>query len=679
MDNIGKLTSHIHQTMKCLGIRSNKIDVSKKLDKYRAIFSPTKKEKTPESSNIPQMQQLTELEVANERKISSCTSAINQQFLSSYISQDGNVKVLDTAQRVETVNLRKKQIENTQIYLQQQLVPLVASLKEEIRRGSPLLLAETLNKTQNLSKSSLILEKIEKCQKEMTQVQELVRLNETYASTNSSRNIFVRKGAEAKKEYVPLLANLLNQKVFVGAKEKSSINRSAAISDFTHGETSLIDIQNYQLLQRFANNEQPYLTDSQQQQLKHLCDVDIIDTKKLAEVMDNLRQKIQIAYGTEFDFPNYQLLQRLANNEQLSESQKLQLKHLYAIDANAPDPKKLATVMEKLLDNSIKSAEIQRVRRLESLFLQDLETHLKYGAKLLNDNVLCMGRVALVDTNKEANDPAEDGSVFVLNERNQALDMMAIYQRFEGKTIRFDLDEDAGAFIDPFDEAIIHAPKTLVAPGQEPVVLTTAFVNISVCCNTKNEGAQAFINELGLKKLESLVALLPDKRQKEAATSLLLQLQEEIQPKKDCNFQTADKCIQLMALLGCVSADCYGGKDRTGYLLATVTSRIAKAALRLYAENNPGYNADKDLAKIDQWLMSDEAIAKKIIKMNTGHTAIKLMATIKNLPMFSSVGLIKAALNAALVMTGIASVKDQDPQAAYSHARRHNSRRPNKS
>lgn len=567
-----------------------------------------------DEDNVLELEQIEQL---NQEQIKAPTSdpkKSGETFSAEFHSSDKAqaIKVLDKTVRSKTVNMRYNELNSKKNYILSKI------------------------DSSNSEKSDKLIGEIDI---ELSKQHELAELEQEYASTDSSRNIFVKKGAKAKEEYVPLLANLHNQKVEINGIEKSSVNRSAAVSDFTHGETNLLEMQSYELLDRIINSKEAKTTPAEiiksneklWELLKSLHDLESnssLDTVKISKVMQGMKNQFKESYGSEFNFSD-----------------------------------------ERLFSQSLSAAITQRRERLESLFLQDLVTHLESGGvKLINDNTLCMGRIALVDTTKAANPGKEDGSVFVLNERNQALDMQAIYAHLEGKTLKFDGDaHDAGAFMDPFDSNVIHLPKRLAQGNKEELKLKTSYINVSVCCNTKNEGAQEGINKEGLESLTELIKLLPE-AERAAASILLEELKESLTGKKKCNFATADKVVQLMAMLGTVSIDCYGGKDRTGYLLATITGRIAKDALMDLSAKDSSYNAKSDLVRLKNWLMSEEGIAKKIVLMNTGHTAIKLMTTPKNLPLFTTATLIAEVVKVGKVMTGVTPLQEKDSKAAYSEA-----------
>lgn len=438
---------------------------------------------------------------------------------------------------------------------------------------------------------------------------------------------YARAYADHKENDIPLLLNSHLQTVTDNTsvtEPLSQVGRSGAISDFAHGEVSLQEMQDYSDLVALSKNvrdvtkfarlislynlhkEETAIDNVTQSFLGKSGNGDNIDEEKLKRVLLIIKAKIIKSYGGEKvlknsseefalknlcigDSPLRKLLEKV-NTKVLSTAETKELEHF--LDDVEIDPAGLNLEVEK------------RAEKLTLLVLQDLSQH--FNASPVNKKSAVYGRVALLDMFKNG----KDESGCILNERTQGLDMLAVLNRLDGKKIKFDIEPDdalsygGGAFID--DVGNIHMPKSAARDGTTVSILHTLFFNISVQGNTDNKGIQKVINDEGIAKLKKLNNLTNEESE---------ELHKSFSGDKNL---AARGLVNHMTKIGCASVNCYGGKDRTGVLLALLT----KSALK----NNFGNLYDKMVGDWKNQLTSESGVAGKIAKANANHSILKVLA-----------------------------------------------------
>lgn len=221
-------------------------------------------------------------------------------------------------------------------------------------------------------------------------------------------------------------------------------------------------------------------------------------------------------------------------------------------------------------------------------------------------------RMGLLDLNKDGKN--EYNSVF--NERTQGLDTFAVLRHLDGKQIVFDVEEGKGSFIHP--DGTIHMPVNCQKGGVKSTTLSTAFLNVSVQGNVKNSGLQKSLNDFELTRLEELGV---DKNEIEKIKKMLNQISGTVGIPiiGDVNKTARQIMITIQEELnGYISVNCYGGKDRTGVLLALMTKWALKSRFPESYQKN-----------VDKWksqLTGDQGVMAQIADANAGHTVVKTMA-----------------------------------------------------
>jgi|688.fasta_scaffold00765_16 hypothetical protein len=453
--------------------------------------------------------------------------------------QDGNEFCKETAVRAHTMQLYREQLKAEKQYLQR--LP---------------------NKTPE------ILARLIKINEELQRYQNSPA---TWGSTNTPRLLFKKYRDNAKEIEIPLLCNLRSHKVefMANPENATATNRSAALSDFSHGETNLQELEDYLILLNAPSVQDEHFKEYHQKYnsyFKKYYNSNILYEKDVELLKKNIKARIEKAYGQPMD-------------------------------------------VEK-----IRQLATERRKYLERLMLQDLFLHLSESPP--KSDTIFYGRTCMLDPMK----PGKTEEVgFYNSERNQLLDMKALYDGLEGRKIFF--TSTRAPFID--EKGNIHMPQTL-SGGRKTAVMNTFLINTCVQGNKKNTGLQRAVNEDAVLKLDQLQ--LNATQQK-----LARELKNKLMHQKKTNFDLACEAIQFMHSVGYASADCYGGKDRTGYALALITYNLIKK--HLFAPE--GENKIPKLSKEDNILMAQIAhaligptgTARLIIQDNYGHRycALKLV------------------------------------------------------
>lgn len=395
----------------------------------------------------------------------------------------------------------------------------------------------------------------------------------TWSSTNSPRFIFKKRGkVQAKQSYSPIACNLRMQKIEIPEKQadgsikmilKSSVVRSAALSDFGNGNTN-----SKEMLYYLARLKNPQPSDNAD--------------KKLNEIKLN----IILAYGKDV------LSEESANSiktilDKINKDQSLSKSDLKLLKSIEIDLNKLESVIQA------------RSKLLETTFLQDLYT--QYKTKPVKNDSPVYIRISLLDPEKS---PRNDYGC-ILKEESQLLDMQVLLDKMQDREILFDGENSDGPYID--DKGRIHMPKDCAAEGVTKANLNTVLVNVSAQGNTKNRGIQKEINEEAIRKMRSLNM---DPTQIDVfENSLNLLNTDSIDP-----FQVGFLAYQCGESVDAHSAvNCYGGKDRTGALLALITLNYLKKVA-----------TKENLKKWSKQLISKQGVAAQVAKDNADHSVLKL-------------------------------------------------------
>lgn len=554
---------------------------------------------------------------------------VGKVFTAEFKAEEGAPSIAsERAERAETVSM------------------LVAGLKTRINKltGKLEQFKQQLTSDQNrlsLQRRILSLEELLKStQDSFTKYMKYIDGETTHATTNMSRQAFEELGAEiAKEELVPLLPNLRMQTVWNASGQMvSSLTRSGAISDFSHGEISLHELKDFVDLQElftarglpFPLRQKSALTAERQAELAVMYAL-TCSPEEIRCVMLEIKLKALSAYGIkplvddsvsdEIADDLKKLIKKASSPSWKIREKVLLEKNRRILEAIEFSPTKLEIIISA------------RRERLRLLMLQDLELHLRTVPA--SQQLLSYCRISLVDLKKSAN---REASGCVIDEKTQGLDMKALFDELDGKHIIFDGEESEGSYFDNDDK--IHMPKSYAKEGLTQATLHTVFFNICVQGTPDhviNQDLQKIINDTMLKKLEPSYGAMDEYK---ALKNALERLSETAKCDPNDVVLLATQFMQKLG--GYVGINCFGGKDRTGYAVALITfmqiSRLAKQPSR------------ELLSKWGRALLSEEGIAIKIAKDNAGQRALKL--TRGNLLLFKQAGGVVGAKNAAKAAVG---------------------------
>ena len=525
----------------------------------------------------------------------SSSSSVGKLFTDEFKikTKDGTTQILakEQAVRADTVATLKKALETN--------ITKLTSKIEELKNNP----TELEKAMIALTKAKIDLKKFEENS-----------TGATHASTNMPRFAFKRLGMEAKEKMAPVLPNLRMQTVENSNGEViSAVTRSAAISDFSHGEVSLQELKDLKNLENFDK-----LSKEEQTKLKELylrdTESSSSESPKIEEVAQEIKIKALIGYGAE---------KLVANSSK-------ELSSLISEIQNSGDPplvaySKLTMEQKELLDNAkiepekLTEVQSQRREKLKLLVLQDLALHFK-TTPLKGGKEILYGRTALVDLQKKTRN--QHG--FIMNERTQGLDMKAIFEELDGAEVKFDK-----GLKDPYidEKGGIHMPQEYLskdpAVATETKTLNSVFFNICVQSGNKshmkNDGMQKNINDKMLEKLRT------EHGGKQEFQDLETSLKKLTQSEKNDPNQTVLLVTQFLQKNGGYSGiNCYGGKDRTGYATALITHSHLKAEAKGKADPK---SIDSQAKNWGQQLLSSKGIAGQIANDNADHTALKLTRT----------------------------------------------------
>jgi hypothetical protein len=284
----------------------------------------------------------------------------------------------------------------------------------------------------------------------------------------------------------------------------------------------------------------------------------------------------------------------------------------------------------QLLDEHI----VDRANVLENQALQDLSLHFQsMTAEEINQTPpeVLFGRVSLLN----GFNPAKQGKGWEINERNQMLDMAAIYNDLSGKTLVFD---GKGPFVD--DEGRVHLPQEALDAQGAPLTRTfkPLYFNISAQGDIRNEGPQKEINAKAFGELQKLVTerhlQLLDAGDTQGAQRLwdnLVFVKSQLDKKVTDGVELAEQVVLLLQEVNSkVSINCFSGKDRTGLLAAQITHVHLGRELRRRPSDLEPNRIRKILGRWGHQLMRTSGIACKVVEDNTKFRALKLTLDVSN-------------------------------------------------
>lgn len=480
-----------------------------------------------------------------------------------------------------------------------------------------------------------------------------LKANEHLKSLMTNRNDYITAMQRTKDDFVPALVNHRMQVVTdANGKTLAATSRSGAISDFGHGEISLEELQDYSDLIALSESNKPL--DDRQKALVKLYGLESgrfsrapFNSDKLRRLIVALKGKALKGYGGDAlakdpVIDKFKMGNLLGSNELAKKLGRLSTETLddKLVDQLAEDLKDVELDSDKLKD-IIKT----RKEKLATQVLQDLYVHFKTTpaskAKTL------YGRTALLDMQKKGKN--EHGCV--LHERTQGLDMHAIYKLMDGKKVVFDLRDDLVSGLGPYqdEDGTIHMPVSC-SDGLQETTLETLFFCTSVQGHTANEGLQKTINDEAMAKLKKLRdSLPPDDPTRAEVDKQIRDLNKSLYASALFRkaFRTPRQAMEVIQTLGGYgSVDCYGGKDRTGYLCAVITDTQLKKIL------NSGSvpNSSGLLATWQKKLLSKKGVGGGIAFDNAEHTVFKLTGV--NLKLYTASKRVSHGVKSALVTLG---------------------------
>lgn len=497
----------------------NKIPkISKKIEKKEDTYSVTVQRASQIFKNTPKGEVITK----------------------EYTDVDGKVIGEEVLVRAKTVKILKNQIESELKYLKKLPLPISSDISKRI---------------QSLEYKLGLVESFQS----------------DWASTDSQRMLFDKLQEFAKEIGIPVLTNLRTDRVAV-AGEKFSINRSSAVTDFSHAGISLQEITDYQDLESLSKgNWKDYYQNLSKDAIdyfKTFYKTDISNRKAFDALLLKLKNKIDDSYGFKTD------LEKIKN---------------------------------------------ERTDVLQTQFLQDMLVH--FQNKPADSANVLHTRVALLDPTKSPQINKTTG--YQNNERTEFLDMKAIYEKLDGATIVFDLEDDKSGPCGPFMdiEGKIHMPKSCSINGIKEAKLTAILFNTAVPYNKKNAPMQRSLNSKSIERLKQ------QKLTQEQRTQLH-EMEKGLETYSKNSFKHAHNLIKFSRNLnGFCSVDCHGGKDRTGYAVALEVYYAIREKMRIRKKQDSSFTEKKyrkSMSKTKNELISPESVTAQAAEDNTGYTVLKI-------------------------------------------------------
>ena len=208
----------------------------------------------------------------SSRKSPEVGEVLGDKFLDPH----GNHLCEEKCERAKTMDIYKAQLKNERDYL-----------LREINR------AQT-GKGKDPNQLHPIRERIKRLD-EKIKIAEIIHAS--WASTNSPRMLFDKHGPEKAKEIgIPVVVNLRSHGVAFQNGNLLAFNRSAALSDFTHGQTNLAELKDYLILSDSKNIKN--LSQEQKDYFRYYYRIDIDDPAARWPVENKMKNIIFAAYGT---------------------------------------------------------------------------------------------------------------------------------------------------------------------------------------------------------------------------------------------------------------------------------------------------------------------------------------------------------------------------------------------
>lgn len=421
----------------------------------------------------------------------------------------------------------------------------------------------------------------------------LVPFGKTWAASGSYRKILAKKNSidEANKNFPPVCINLRSHEVLDENDTRlSSLNRSGALSDYSYGHTNLSELELYLNFLESKENEYENKTFGY-----------------LKNRADGVKPGFKISMFQEECISIENILKPyladLCLQTNISD-------YLYLLETS-----KVKEILEKVF--------VERRASLQNQFLCTLVLHFERVNKdkglqnyLKDLNTIVLARLSLLDTEKEQK--TTTNGFFIINERNQVKDMHAIYAFFNDKTVIFD---GTGPYIDTNDG--IHVPFNIEENNEFiSKKIECLFTNISIQGSIDNTNVQKEINSTACQILKNKIEnysffSLESKKD-------YYKLHEKILNAEKIDIKEAIKLIYWFNLISAlIDVSCFSGKDRTGYILAEITSGILRKKINS-SKNEKKTNEKKTMDNFNKQLLGEEGIASKVVKENTGCSSLKL-------------------------------------------------------
>lgn len=215
-----------------------------------------------------------------------------------------------------------------------------------------------------------------------------------------------------------------------------------------------------------------------------------------------------------------------------------------------------------------------------------------------------------------------------IDERNQMMDMAALFAQFNGKQVQF--SNVSAPFL---DGNTIHIPLSLLIDPQtkEPIAnpdittpfkLSCTFFNLSVQGLKTNSGDQKEINQYALKQLQENLKTLQTYLENHPGEEIELkyplttlhnrfkQLEDRLEEKESGYDLARDLALLQHDMQGILGVNCFSGKDRTGYLIVLIMDALLGLAIdkkeELSIEEKKALRAkwQRDLMNMDSGIAS---------------------------------------------------------------------------
>ncbi len=213
-----------------------------------------------------------------------------------------------------------------------------------------------------------------------------------------------------------------------------------------------------------------------------------------------------------------------------------------------------------------------------------------------------------------------DSTGWKKHEGYETLDMEAIFEEFNGKTLIFD---GAGPFID--EHGNIHLDKKMTAEDGSPRTLTlnTILANISVQGHMQNDGIQQKINQKAIALIESYLvdAIKNNYPSTQEAESLFKSVKQRLSAGIS-NYLLAEDLSKVALLIGLpFSVGCLSAKDRTGLVGGRTILYFINKSIDTQTKDPKLQKKLKE--KFAVKIVSAKGLAAQVIHDNTGEKVLK--------------------------------------------------------